>query len=200
MGQLKELNKLTAKALPFDVKTVNNFDPGFYFGTSFEARLFSNIMLGISYQFNTTGSRIGLKDYSGYYTFDQIVNGHLLGIEPEVIIDENKKYRISFSILTGALFTAVNTNETIAVAGDEEQVSKNLSAFSVPVYPSLKLSVPFIDWMEGSFSLGYLFDTGGKVHLKDNKDAFLIVDNKYVKTEWSGWRIALGLKIFLTGK
>ena len=198
MDPLKKLNELTEENLPFPVRKINNFDPGFYLGGILQIPLFYNIELCLRYQYNTTGSRIGQKDYSGYYTFDQIVNGHLLGIEPEIIIDEKEHHRVSFSIMSGALFTTVKTEETLEVSGDKEQDSEYLSAFSVPVYPSLKLSVPvIIDWITGSFSLGYLFDTGGKVHLKDNRDAILMVDDKYIRTEWSGWRIALGLKFTL---
>jgi hypothetical protein len=197
MDQMKELNKLTEKTLPFDVNTVDNFDPGFYLGGIVQTHLFSNLDICVRYQYNSTGSRIGQKDYSGYYTFDQIVNGHLLGIEPEVIIDENERYRISFSIMTGALFTRVKTKETLSISGDKEQVSEDLSAFSVPVYPSLKFSVPILTSISGSFSMGYMFDTGGKVHLKENRDIILLIDNTYVRTEWSGLRITLGMKINL---
>jgi len=198
MDQLKQLNELVAENLTFDIKKINSFDPGFYLGGLLQTHILSKIEICLRYQYNTTGSRIGQKDYSGCYTFDQIVNGHLLGIEPEIIMDEKEHYRVSFSIMSGALFTTVKTEESIEISGDKKQDSEYMSAFSVPVCLSIKLSVPIIkNWISGSFFPGYLFDTGGKVHLKGNRDAILKVDDEYVKTEWSGLRIAIGLKFNL---
>lgn len=194
MGPLKQLNEFNEKNLPFAVRKINNFDPGFYMGGIIQTRLFANIEICLRYQYNTTGSRLGQKDYSGSYTFDQIVNGHLLGIGPEIIIDEKKHHRVSFSIMSGALFTKVKIDESLEVSGEEDRDTENLSAFSVPVFPSLNLSIDLLDWLSGSLSAGYFLDTGGKVHLKNERDAVLMVNDESVKTEWSGWRIALGLK------
>ncbi len=67
MHHLKELNDEIESQLPFSVKSVDNFDPGFYFGGSIQTIFFSKVLVGIIYQYYTTGSRIGQKDYSGYY-------------------------------------------------------------------------------------------------------------------------------------
>lgn len=200
MDQLKGLNDLQKQSLPFDVQTVDNFNPGIDIGTSAQVKVFSDVLLGICYQYNTTGSRIGLRDYSGYYTFDQIVNGHFLGIGPEWIIDELKEYRISFSIMTGVLLTRIKMKETLSLSGEREQSSEYFSAFSIPVYPALKVSVPFKDWLDGFLTLGYLIDTGGEVHLRSNSSAVLMNGDESVKTEWSGFRITAGLRFNLVPK
>jgi len=197
MDGLKEFNELVGESVPFDISNVDNFDPGFYFGASAHTALFSNLMLGLSYQYNTTGSRIGIKDYSGYYNFDQIVNGHLLGIEPGVIMTETSKYRLIFTIMSGALFTLVKTEEVLSVSGQKEEDQEYMSAFSIPVYPSINLYVPVNDLISGYFSAGYLVDTGGKVHLKGNRDAFLNIGGYPVKTGWTGLRISAGLMLNL---
>ncbi|TFG44347.1 MAG: hypothetical protein E4H43_00465, partial [Bacteroidia bacterium] len=173
MDRLKELNQAIAETLPFDVGTVDNFDPGFYFGASVQAVVFSNLMLDLSYQYNTTGSRIGTKDYSGYYSFDQIVNSHLIGIGPGVIMTETARYRLSVSILSGMIFTKIRSKEALSVSVEKEESSESMSAFSIPVYPSLNLSVPLVDLISVNFSAGYLVDTGGQVHLKGNSNAVL---------------------------
>jgi hypothetical protein len=197
MDGLKDLNALVEESVPFDISNVDNFDPGFYFGASVKTALFSNLMVGLSYQYNTTGSRIGLKDYSGYYNFDQIVNGHLLGIEPGVIMEETSKYRLVFSVMSGALFTSIKTEEVLSVSGQKEEDQEYMSAFSIPVYPSINLSIPVNDFISGYFSAGYMVDTGGKVHLKDNRDAVLNIDGYPVKTGWTGFRISAGLQLNL---
>jgi hypothetical protein len=195
MDGLKDLNALAEESVPFDISNVDNFDPGFYFGASAQTALFSNLMVGLSYQYNTTGSRIGIKDYSGYYNFDQIVNGHLLGIEPGVIMTETPKYRLIFTIMSGALFTTIKTEEVLSVSGQTEEDQEYMSAFSIPVYPSINLSVPVKDFISGYFSAGYMVDTGGKVHLKGNRDTVLNIDGYPVKTGWTGLRISAGLQV-----
>jgi hypothetical protein len=200
MAQLKEFNEVIKETLPFDVGTVDNFKPGFYFGASAQAVPFSNLLFGLRYQFNTTGSRIGTKDYSGYYSFDQIVNGHLIGIEPGVIMTETAKYRLTLTIMSGALFTNIKSKETLSISGEKEESSENLSAFSIPVYPSLTLSIPVIDLISVCFSAGYLIDTGGKVHLKGNSNAVLMTGENIVKTGWNGLRINAGLKLNLISR
>jgi len=197
MDGLKELNTLVEESVPFDISIVDNFDPGFYFGASAHMALFSNLMVGLSYQYNTTGSRIGIKDYSGYYNFDQIVNGHLLGIEPGVIMTETPKYRLIFTIMSGALFTTIKTEEVLSVSGQTEEDQEYMSAFSIPVYPSINLSIPVKGFIYGSFSAGYLVDTGGKVHYKGNHDAVVIISGNPVKTGWTGLRISAGLHVNL---
>jgi hypothetical protein len=197
MDGLKELNTLVEESVPFDVSIVDNFDPGFYFGASAHTALFSNLIVGLSYQYNTTGSRFGIKDYSGYYNFDQIVNGHLLGIESGVIMTETPKYRLIFTIMSGALFTTIKTEEVLSVSGQTEEDQEYMSAFSIPVYPSINLAFPVKDFIYGFFSAGYLVDTGGKVHYKGNRDAVVIISGNPVETGWTGLRISAGLQVNL---
>jgi len=77
---LKQINIDVIKNLPFNVQTINNFPPTICYGGYILTPLGSRISLGPSYQFYTTGSRLGAKDYSGSYTFDQIISAHSLGL------------------------------------------------------------------------------------------------------------------------
>jgi len=197
MHHLKELNDEVESQLPFDVKSVDNFDPGFYFGGSLQTTFSSKVLLGIVYQYYTTGSRIGQKDYSGYYTFDQIANGHFVGLEPGVIVLNKKAISIAASVQGGALFSGIKLNEHLVVGETESTDSQNLRAFSIAITPTVKASIPIIAPLRCSLSLGRMIDTGGELHLPENKDAVLIINNSNVKTGWSGWRIAVELNINL---
>jgi hypothetical protein len=46
----------------------------------------------------------------------------------------------------------------------------------------------------GTISLGYMYDTGGKVHLKNDKDAVIRINDSKVETGWTGLRITAGLR------
>lgn len=198
MANMKEMNRLTQKSLPFDVINVNNFDPGYYFGGSLRTWLLSNATIGLFYQHYSTGSRIGQKDYSGIYTFDQILDCDLVGLEPEFIFLNKKRFGISSAVQAGALFSKINMKEYLKVGETITHDNQNLSAFSIVVCPSLKLSVPVINPIGLFISVGSMIDTGGKVHRFGNKDAVLTAGGDKVKTGWSGWRLSSGMKINLT--
>ena len=194
MDMLKEVNQYMEESLPFEVKTVNNFDPGFYFGATIQTGILHRVSLGLVFQYHTTGSRIGQKDYSGSYTFNQIANGYLAGIKPEISILDSKSFNLSASVTSGLLFTGLKMSESLVLFEIENNNSESLSALSVAIYPAINFSVPVTSKFIWFLSSGRMFDTGGKVHLSDNKDAILKINENEVKTGWSGWRISTGLK------
>jgi hypothetical protein len=193
MDDLREINKQQANSLPIETVSVDNFNPGFYLGASLNFKLSGQFVIGVIYNYNSTGSRIGQKDYSGYYAYDQIVNGHLIGIRPERIIEKNNSFSVSLSIATGLIFTGMKIRETLSVSHYKEEDSESFTAVSVPFYPEVKISIPVINKLSGTVSLGYLIDSEGKVHLKGNKDAVIGINNAPVKTAWTGLRITGGL-------
>ncbi len=195
MSDLKEVNSQTIKSMPFQVITVDNFNPGPFIGTSLSLKISGQHLLGLHYQYNTTGSRIGQKDYSGYYTYDQITNGHLIGIKPETIIEQNNLFTLSLSIMTGVIITRLKMKEQFSVNDVLLEDSLFLVAHSVPVYPSLKLSIPVIDILSGTITLGYLYDTGGKLHRDGNRYAVYGINGNPVKTGWTGFRITAGASL-----
>jgi hypothetical protein len=197
MEMLKELNQSIQESLAFEVKTVNNFDPGFYFGASVQTRISHRVSLGLVFQYHTTGSRIGQKDYSGSYTFDQIANCYLAGIKPEISILDSKLFTLSASVTSGLLFTGLEMSESLILFEIENNNSESLSALSGAIYPAVNFTVPVTRRFIWYLSSGRMFDTGGKVHLSDNKDAVLKVNDKEVKTGWSGWNISTGLKFII---
>jgi hypothetical protein len=195
MEHLKDINEELVRQLPFNVKSVDNFNPRFYFDGSLQTTLFSKMVLGINYQYYTTGSRIGQKDYSGHYTFDLIANGHYAGLEPGVILSNKKVICIIASVKCGALFTGIEMNEDFEVGEIKSTDFQDLKAFSIGITPTIKATIPIIRPLRCSLSLGRMIDTGGKLHLPDDKDAVLMINNSKVKTGWSGWRIAIELNI-----
>jgi len=192
MNDLKTINTQQAKSLPFETVEVDNFDHGWYLHASLTTKISEEFLLGLVYRYHSTGSRIGQRDYSGFYTFDQIVSAHFLGIEPEVMLVKHKFLEISLSLVTGLNFSSWELKQVLSLKGREEKESESLVALSVPFNPSFNLYVPILTRLSAKISVGYLMDTGGKLHLKGNRDAVLILENEPVKTGWSGFRIAVG--------
>ncbi len=197
MNHFKVLNDIIAEALPFNTTSADNFGPGLYFGASVNTMLFPGLMFGLGYQYNTTGSRIGTKDYSGFYCYDQILNGHFLYLEPAVIFEETSKYSFVLSFPSGAVFTRARLEEILSVSDRDEKSSEALSALSFAICPSLKASFPVKDCLSAFVSIGYMIDKGGKVHLNGNSNAVLRAGDRIVKTGWTGLRLSAGLNLNL---
>ena len=198
MADLKELNSISQKSLPFETENVNNFDPGYYYGGSLRIWISTHAVVGLFYQHNSTGSRIGQKDYSGIYTFDQFTDCDIVGLEPEIILFNKKRLSISSSLQAGALFSKITMKEYLKVGEAVTQDDQIFKSFSVAFCPSLKLYVPVIKPVGFIFSAGWMIDTGGKIYQSGNKDAVLIIDSKEAQTRWSGLRLTAGMKINLT--
>ena len=192
MNDLKTINTQQANSLPFETVEVDNFDLGWYLHASLTTKISEEFLLGMVYRYHSTGSRIGQRDYSGFYTFDQIVSAHFLGIEPEIMLAKHKFLEVSLSLVTGLNFTRWELKQVLSLQGQEEKESQSLVALSIPFNPSFNLYVPIISRLSAKISAGYLMDTGGKLHLKGNRDAVLMLQNEPVKTGWSGFRMAVG--------
>jgi hypothetical protein len=197
MDLLKRINEFSADEIPFQVNTIDNFDPGFYFGFSVQTRVSQNFYLGIHYQYYSTGSRIGQKDYSGYYAFDQIITGRFLGAEPGAVILKKPFVELSSSLQVGIVFSEMVMNETLTVQELDESTSQDLSATSLVLLPSIKAAVPFLTFASFFISPGGMIDLGGKLHRPGDRDAVLYFANKQTRTGWGGLRISAGISIRL---
>lgn len=186
---LKDVNNEVINQLPFDVAVIDNFPSRFYFGSHALICVANWYAVGPAYEFHSTGSRIGARDYSGSYQFDQILSSHQLGIENEFQISVGHKPAVFLDISGGANFSIWKLEEILTV-GEENQKDKNEYTATKPfVYPSFKLSYPVYNGFIVYTKSGYLFDLGGKYHLsEDNKS------KSTLKIPWNGFRISFGLE------
>lgn len=189
-SDLEEINNKLIAALPFDVNTINNFPPGVTYGGYALIRLGNWMYLGPNYQFYTTGSRIGAKDYSGSYTFDQILTAHALSIEIKSLIVRSERVELTFDIDLGVHLAKWEMKEFLMVSEQTAIDSKTvLTALKPFVYPAVSVYFPFNKHIGTSIKAGYSFDLGGKYSLKNDSSS---------KTEsnasFSGPRISLSFE------
>ena len=194
MADLKEINRQQALNLPIETIKVDNFNPGFFPGISANTELSEYLSLGFYYQYYTTGSRIGQRDYSGYYAFDQIVNGHFISLAPEFLIEESDFISVSFVLQAGFIFSSMKIKETLSLSGQTQSDSETFAAGSFSVLPEVKACIPVYKMISGIASIGYFYDSGGKIHLKGNHKAVVHLNDSPVKSGWSGFRVSLGIR------
>lgn len=186
---LSDINEAVINQLPFDAAVIDNFPDRFYFGGVALIRIANWYWAGPSYQFHSTGSRVGAKDYSGSYHFDQILSAHQLGLENEIRISKSRKPAIFLDISGGVNFSTWETEEVLEISGETNEDRSEYVAVKPFVLPAFKISFPVYKNFSVTAQAGYLFDLGGKYHLSGNKDY-----QSNLKIPWSGYRFSFGLE------
>ncbi len=194
MKPLKDLNQYTIQNLPFVAKVTDNFPSTMYHEVtlSFSVERFG---VGFSYDYNTTGSRITYKDYSGQYTDDLSLEAHLPSLFINYIAIRYNKLDVEFQARTGFISTNINSNTLVRIA--EESTENQLYATSESwfVNPAISLVYKPLRIVNIGFSAGYLYDFKGKVK---NNDGLKFIDpksTKAVETNWSGLRASISLMV-----
>ena len=187
--KLSDINDEVINQLPFEAAVIDNFPDRFYFGGVALIRVANWYWAGPSYQYHSTGSRVGAKDYSGSYHFDQILSAHQLGVENEIRISKTMKSAVFLDISGGVNFSTWKTEEVLEISGETDEDRSEFVAVKPFVLPAFKISYPVYKNLTVAAQAGYLFDLGGKYHLSGNNDY-----KSTLKIPWSGYRISLGLE------
>lgn len=186
---LKQLNTDVIKSLPLNVQTINNFPPYFSYGSYILSVLSPKFSIGPSYQFYTTGSRIGAKDYSGSYSFDQIISAHSLGILTELLITKNEKSVVYFESIVGIHLAIWKMEEKYNISDQEEKTTEKLRAIKPFIYPGLKYSFPIASSLGIAVKAGYSFDLAGKFRPESNPEI-----KSDTKVSFSGPRLSVAIE------
>lgn len=190
MKDPKSINDEIILQLPFDVATINNFPPYFYYGGYILARIIPGFYVGPSYEYHTTGSRLGQKDYSGVFSFDQIFSFHSIGLKSEILIFEVSSFDLFFDITGGVNFSNWKMKQKLTIGSVESEDIQELSAIKPFILPSFKFKKLLINNISLDVKVGYSVDIGGKYHLKENKE---MTSDK--KCKWNGFNVALNVDI-----
>ncbi len=159
---LKEINAEVLRNSPLTAEQINNFPPYFCYGAYILNRWGKKFAAGPAYNFYTTGSRFGLKDYSGSYSFDQIILAHSLGLQLELLVSKHSGYTVYLEAIAGAHFAKWRYNEELRVGGENISDKQDFSAIKPYIYPGLKFLWPVFTDYKVAFKGGYSVDLGGK--------------------------------------
>jgi len=170
-SDLKEINQNARNGLTFTTEMTDNFPAAFYYGMYMLFRLNNDLSIGPDYQFHTTGSRLAYSDYSGSYTFDQILSSHSLAIRVEVSPGDRNNPQFCISTLLGIGISKWRVSENLVVGEVNESSSARFDAVRPFVYPAAKFRYQITPLICFVPSLGWNFDLFGKYHLHNEKDA-----------------------------
>ncbi|HDR52111.1 MAG TPA: hypothetical protein ENN90_10925 [Mariniphaga anaerophila] len=186
VSELKDINTQVINASPFNLQTVNNFPPTIFYGGFILNRMGKRIYFGPSYSFYTTGSRLGIKDYSGSYRFDQILSAHSPGGQFEILLFTKNKINIYFEPTAGAHFATWKMDELLKVGDEKVSDEQKLKAVKPFIYPAFKIAVPVYSHLQVALKAGYSFDLAGKYKTGNMKSD--------IKAPFSGPRISVVLE------
>jgi hypothetical protein len=198
MADLKSVN-VTLRP-PFDSKLTSDFPPFLYF-SPFYAVLIRQYAIGLTYTFQSTGSRISSRDYSGEYRLDMKVNSSNFGIYTAMNLLPAGKSRFSAYARPGIAFSNLRITEYLKVLNTVYTDDKfEFKAINFYFEPGLDYSYALTPSVSAGMNIGYYVQLG--------KNAFhLAEDSRYtlnnpgsgqpVKPGWSGFRFGLSLNYVL---
>jgi hypothetical protein len=202
MNDLKALNEVIRNVIPFDTKTVADFPPFLTYSASLKFRL-KNARVGFVYSFQTTGSRISGKDYSGEYRFEMTVNSGAPGIFTEIVIPAETRIDYSIYAAFNLLISTLKMQEYFEVLNDEVVNDKFIyKAQNYCFEPGFNIGYP-VKSLKFSFNTGYLLQFGGRSFGRrgNEKDKLINpVTGDAIRPGWSGVRAGLSVCFSFPGK
>lgn len=202
MSDLKKINSEVQKLYPFDTKIVSDFPPYFYYQPVFILKS-GKISIGLVYSYQSTGSRVSAKDYSGEYRFDMKVHSSSPGIYTDVDMWSKHEFSLSVYLTSKATFSELRTSEYFMLL--DSLLTNNISKYRAINYnfePGISLTRSVSHFTFG-INAGYSIDFWEKsFHNAANKEIILInpETQKKVKPKWCGFRFGLSVMINLNKK
>lgn len=194
MKDLKSLNDVIST--PFQSKLVSDFPPYLFYQPYFMVKM-KILSIGLNYTFQSTGSRISAKDYSGEFRYDMQVRSHNVGISSSLQIIAIEKNSLSFYTLVGMEFSSLTINHYLNVhdiqLADE---SMNCKALNYYLEPGITYQYQIIPSIGAALNLGYYAQLGDKpFHKSGDKDLVLVKPDTrdQLKPGWSGFRYGISV-------
>jgi hypothetical protein len=199
MKDLKNFNNSIQTGLPFDSKIVSDFPPYLYFRPSISYNI-KRIKFGLMLSFQSTGSKISSKDYSGNYFFKMKIKSIQYGFQINGTILKNEKLNISLSGLTGPIHSTLRIEEYLNVNDrkliDDKYLFNSNNWFiegGVITTKNINKNINF------SAIISYHFQIGKQSFYHEQKEIILYdpITNIPIQPNWNGLVLgmSLGLKI-----
>jgi len=149
--------------------------------------------VAVFYGFYSTGARSTVSDYSGRVDLDAVINGNQMGLTIQKEFLREGLMSLGGYVDGSYLLSKLKTKDFLEITYPEKITEKedySLVASGFAVEPGLELNYR-LDLVVFQVNLGYLVDFSKELHLKDNPDMMLGVNNQPVTPQWSGLRLGL---------
>jgi hypothetical protein len=167
---LSARNQYVINSEPFDVKIIDDFVPRPVIGSYLQYVLTKRITIGPEYTYHYSGSRIGARDYSGMFSFDQYVKVHQIGLKFDYSVLIRNHSSVKLEISTGAGLTTYKLESDLQLGENPEKVVKDvvlLKGISWYTRPALQYQFTFRH-LDLFGSIGYSFEPLKKFTYENN--------------------------------
>jgi len=187
-SDLKEINSSVSNLLNFEARLTDDFPPTFFWGVHLTYKVSPRFYFGPDYQFHTTGSRLGYKDYSGSYSFDQILSCNSIALKIENLLSRKAITSFGLGMTSGINLSSWKMIEKVTIGKQIESSLTRLFAVRPFIYPSINLKHSIIDALAISIAAGYSIDLGGKYRIKSPYKS-----TSDLIAKWTGPRVELNI-------
>jgi len=195
MQSLKTYIEIVNESLPFSPDLVDAFPPSLWYSAEVAVSR-GDFSWGLAVSYNSTGSRVSLKDYSGEYLSDRMLSAISPGFTAEYLLPPlAARITLTPGAILGVTFSTMKVDETLVV--DEEFIDDNhedFGAFSLYSGPSLSLAWAMTSAVSLELQTGYILNYGiGRFKPKKERDSW---SGSYeIHPDWNGLRCGLSLCI-----
>lgn len=201
MTKLDQFQQYRTDQLEFPLKITDSYPITPYYRAELavnDVLIFSKLATFIS--FYSTGARSTVTDYSGEVMLDAVINGNQFGLTMQRDLVRKHFGSIGLYNDVSYLFSTFKINDSFQLYDPynlEESSNYSFVSSGFAFEPGLEYNYTLYPF-NFQINLGYMFDFSKNLHLKDNKDQFLYMNNEMLKPQWSGFRVGLQASWILT--
>lgn len=200
MNSISSITEQTKDQLFFESKIISNY-PTYHYYQPMLKFSHNNFDYGLIYRFQTTGSRISSKDYSGEYALDSKINGHCPGVILNGIFQDHYLYKVGFVFQAGVNFSVLKIDEQIKI--DTIAINSNYRYLSHSFYiePGINIIFPWNRYFF-EFNIGFYkeFERNDYVMKDDEQNKILLKENYEDFDMWDGLRLGISISYTLYKK
>lgn len=202
MSSLSPITREVLNNLPFEAKIISDYPPYHYYQPVIKVG-FKHFEIGLAYTFQTTGTRISSKDYSGEYKFDTSINGNSLGFIVGSGIrlgqKDSGRFHLGYFLQTGLNFSNFKMNETLQIDTFKNSTNYKFSGNSFYFEPGINLSYLINERIIIEADLTYYKEILRKDYeLIGERQRSIQVKKKFGESDmWDGFRLGITLSYVL---
>lgn len=190
MGTMSSVTNDLLHQLPFEAKILSNYPPYYYYQPMIKLS-FKNFDFGFVYTFQTTGSVISSKDYSGEYRLDSKINGYSPGIILSSIINDYESFKVGLFLQSGMNFSKLKMNEYLQVDTMVNRSNIKFRANSFYFEPGMYLAYTKNN-ISFELNIGYFKEIRiGDYEMEKGSGRIVVKKNFYDSDVWDGFRLGV---------
>lgn len=200
MQSMKAFIEMVNESLPFTPEVVDEFPPYFWYAADASMRK-GDFTWGLTINYNSTGSRVSLKDYSGEYLSDRKLIAVSPGITAGYLLPPLGD-RLSLTPVAdlGVSISGMKVDETLVVGAETvTDFHDKYRAFNFYASPSVRIGWTISSIVSMELRTGYLLQFGGG-QFKSKTHRGSGVGIYHVNPDWTGLRCGLSVVISLPKK